>query len=216
MAAVLAGDPANAAPPTLVSVGHVRGHPSATWTLPPGVRPETIEVATQALVATDGSFFSEYVKEFDVVSDQPRRTTWLSAEKLDPGRYYVHVSGFDEACAFAGSARSASGRTPRPRDPAPAAETTTAAETASRESGRLGRGMGVWRIGMRYTSRPGLRRVIRRPRHFGTGCIAGAVLASRIDYYAGVRVSWTFGGSTKAAEEHPRRGSVDPPRRPQR
>jgi hypothetical protein len=52
--------------------------------------------------------------------------------------------------------------------------------------------MGVWRLGMQYRSRPGLRRVIRRPRHFGPGCIAGAVLASRIEYYAGVRVSWNF------------------------
>ena len=45
---------------------------------------------------------------------------------------------------------------------------------------------------MQHTNRPGLRRVIRRPRQFGGGCISGAQLASRIDYYTGVRVSWNF------------------------
>jgi hypothetical protein len=194
MAAVLVGaEPAEAAPPTLVSVGHVRGHPSASWTLPPGVEPQTVEVATQSLVASDGSFFQEYVKIFDVVSDQPSRTTWLSAEKLNPGRYYVHVSGFDEACALAGQCPFREWSNILVLEiPRPAPKPRTPPKPGEAEVVRLGRGMGVWRLGMQYRSRPGLRRVIRRPRHFGTGCIAGAVLASRIDYYAGVRVSWNF------------------------
>jgi hypothetical protein len=122
-AVLVAAEPAEAAPPTLVSVGHARGYPSLSWTLPPGVEPQTVEAATQSLVARDG-FLLPKPREVKVV--------------------------------------------------------------------RLGRGMGVWRLGMQYRTRPGLRRVIRRPRHFGPGCIAGAVLASRIDYYAGVRVSWRF------------------------
>jgi hypothetical protein len=99
---LLVGEPAEAAPPALVSVGHLRGHPSATWTLPPGVQPQTVEVATEPFVASDGSFFTEYVKDLDLVSDQPSKTTWLSAQKLDPGRYYIHVSGLDEPCFYAG------------------------------------------------------------------------------------------------------------------
>jgi hypothetical protein len=91
-----------AAPPVLVSVGSVRGHPSATWTLPPGVEPQVVEVATQNLAGTDGFFFRENVKMIDVVSDQSSATTWLSAEKLDPGRYYLHVAGRDGPCYDAG------------------------------------------------------------------------------------------------------------------
>jgi hypothetical protein len=70
--------------------------------LPPGVQPQIVEVATQQLVARDGSFFTDNVKIFDAVSDQPSKTKWLSAEQLDPGRYYIHVSGLDEPSFYAG------------------------------------------------------------------------------------------------------------------
>jgi hypothetical protein len=95
--AALVPSKAVAAPPVLVSVGQVKRHPSANWTLPPNVKAQVIEVATQPDVASDGSFFFENVKVYDTLTDL--QTTWLSAFQLDPGTYYVHVSGYDESCA---------------------------------------------------------------------------------------------------------------------
>jgi hypothetical protein len=75
-AAAIPSDAA-AAPPVLVSVTDVKRHPSATWALPPNVKPRVVEVATRPDVASDGSFFFENVKAMDVLEDF--QTTWLSA-----------------------------------------------------------------------------------------------------------------------------------------
>ena len=96
--AALAGN-AYAAPPSLVSVGHQSRHPTATWTLPPGVQARVIEIATSTQAATDGSFFNENVKAFDTL--EPTQTSWVSGYQLDPGTYYVHVAGLDEPCFYA-------------------------------------------------------------------------------------------------------------------
>ena len=97
---LLFASPAAAAPPVLVSVSDVNRHPAATWTLPPGVTSRVAEVATSPATSTDGYFFSENVKAFDVL--QPTQTNWVYNSQLDPGTYYVHIGGLDEPCYYAG------------------------------------------------------------------------------------------------------------------
>src|SRR5215207_4247006 len=92
--------PTVAAPPVLISVSHIDRHPAATWTLPAGVKSKVAEVATNPATSTDGSFFFENVKAFDVLEDS--QTYWVYNFQLDPGTYYVHISGLDEPCFFAG------------------------------------------------------------------------------------------------------------------
>jgi hypothetical protein len=99
-AASLLASSAAAAPPALVSVSHVNRHPAASWTLPPGVTSQVAEVATSPATSTDGYFFSENVKAFDVL--EPTQTSWVYNFQLDPGTYYVHIGGLDEPCYFAG------------------------------------------------------------------------------------------------------------------
>jgi hypothetical protein len=99
-AALLSASPALAAPPVLVSVSDVNRHPAASWTLPPGVKAQVAEVATSPATSTDGYFFSENVKAFDVL--EPTQTSWVYNFQLDPGTYYVHIAGLDEPCYYAG------------------------------------------------------------------------------------------------------------------
>jgi hypothetical protein len=94
------GSPAAAAPPVLTSVRHIDGRPAATWTLPPGVTSQVVEVATSPATSTDGDFFSENVEAFDLLEDA--QTSWVDDFQLDPGVYYLHVGGFEEPCYFAG------------------------------------------------------------------------------------------------------------------
>lgn len=89
-----------AAPPILVSTWHVNRHPAASWTLPPGVTSQVAEVATSPATSTDGYFFSENVKAFDIL--EPTQTSWVYNYQLDPGIYYVHIAGLDEPCFYAG------------------------------------------------------------------------------------------------------------------
>lgn len=90
------GRPAVATPPVLLGVSHQGGHLTAAWSLPPGVRSGVIEAATSPNVASDGSFFSENVELFDVLNDF--QTSYLSGSGLQPGVYFVHVSGYDTSC----------------------------------------------------------------------------------------------------------------------
>jgi hypothetical protein len=92
--------PAIAAPPVLTSVSHVDRHPAATWTLPPGVKSQIAEVATSPATSTDGYFFRENVKAFDLLEEA--QTNWVYNLQPDPGVYYLHVAGLDEPCFFAG------------------------------------------------------------------------------------------------------------------
>lgn len=89
---------ASAAPPQLLSAGHVLGHPSATWLLPPGVETAVIEVATDPATGTDGYFFTENTVAFDI--PEPSTTYWLSSSPLPPGAYFVHVAGYEPSCAY--------------------------------------------------------------------------------------------------------------------
>jgi hypothetical protein len=88
--------PAVAAPPVLTSVSHVNRHPTATWTLPPGVLSRVAEAATSPATSSDGYFFSENLKAFDTLEDA--QTNWVYNSQLDPGVYYVHIGGFDSSC----------------------------------------------------------------------------------------------------------------------
>jgi hypothetical protein len=83
-------------PPTLISAGHVKRHPTARWTLPANVEAWTVEVATRPVIGSDGRFFSENL----VTSDSVRTTDteWLDSDRLKPGTYYVHVRGYDNTC----------------------------------------------------------------------------------------------------------------------
>jgi hypothetical protein len=83
-----------AAAPVLTRVGSTERHPSATWTLPPGVTSDVIEIATKSDTGSDGSFFTENVVVFDPL--QPTQTSWLGSDQLRAGTYHVHVKGFDE------------------------------------------------------------------------------------------------------------------------
>jgi hypothetical protein len=107
-AASVLASPAVAAPPVLTSVRHVDRHPAATWTLPPGVKSQIAEVATNPATSTDGYFFSENVKAFDLLEDA--QTNWVYSLQLDPGVYYLHVAGLDEPCSSPGSAPFESSR----------------------------------------------------------------------------------------------------------
>jgi len=87
---------ATAAAPVLLSVGHVDRHPMATWSLPAGVESRVIEVATSLAVDSDGAFLPENVATWDNLESE--QTSWTSPDQVDPGTYYVHVSGFHLAC----------------------------------------------------------------------------------------------------------------------
>jgi hypothetical protein len=89
---------ASAAPPTLVSVGHVKQHPTARWTLPPGVESQLIEIATGPTLSTDGAFVGDNLVLFQQV--EATQTSWSSnAHRLKTGiTYYVHVNAIDWPC----------------------------------------------------------------------------------------------------------------------
>jgi hypothetical protein len=90
-----------AAPPVLLSAGFVAGgHPTATWSLPSGVKSEVFEVARSPNTSSDGYFFFENVVAFDIPTETA--TTWTYNFPLDPGTYYLHIGGLDEPCFFAG------------------------------------------------------------------------------------------------------------------
>jgi hypothetical protein len=89
---------ASAAPPTLVSVGHLKQYPTATWTLPPGVESQLIEIATDPTLSTDGAFLGDNLVLFEQV--EATRTSWRSTNRrLQTGiTYYVHVNAIDWPC----------------------------------------------------------------------------------------------------------------------
>ena len=72
-----------AAPRTILTVGQVSQHPTATWSLPVGVEAKVVEVATDPATGSDGYFFFENVKAFDV--PQPTDTAWTYTYRTRPG-----------------------------------------------------------------------------------------------------------------------------------
>jgi hypothetical protein len=96
VATVVFVSPAVAAPPALLSAGHVKRHPNATWALAPGSESAVVEVATSPEAGSDGYFFTENVEAFDVL--QADQTTWLYSSPLKPGTHYVHVASYTPSC----------------------------------------------------------------------------------------------------------------------
>ena len=89
-----------AAPPILVSSGQTNRHPTATWTLPSGVESQFVEVASSPETDANGWFASNNVVIFETVG--PAQTTWTASRALAPGRYYLHIAGFDPECFYGG------------------------------------------------------------------------------------------------------------------
>lgn len=75
------------------------------------------------------------------------------------------------------------------------------ADLSANQVVRLGRGMATWRIGMPLRTEPGLVRSERHRENDGPGCTAPPASASRIDYYRGIRLSWSFYGRKTALAE---------------
>lgn len=85
---------AQATAPTLLTAGRSARHITATWSLPPGVQAEEIEVGRSPATDADGSFAS--FEDADVLGGT--QTSWRSEDAFEPGTYYVHVSGSDPSC----------------------------------------------------------------------------------------------------------------------
>jgi hypothetical protein len=96
---VVAVPEALAAPPTLLSVGNIDRHATATWSLPSGVEAQVVEAATSPATSSDGAFFSENRVVFDLLEDA--QTSWTDNSQLAPGTYYLHISGLDSPCFYA-------------------------------------------------------------------------------------------------------------------
>ena len=88
-----------AKPPTLLTVGSVDRHPTATWSLPFGVEATVAEVAKSPATSSDGYFFAENRVAFDIL--EATQTSWTDNSQLAPGTYYVHIGGLDRPCFFA-------------------------------------------------------------------------------------------------------------------
>ena len=85
--------PAQAAPPTLLTVGQSVGRIKATYQVPPGGQAESVEVSTRPDVGPDGSFV-DAVHQETLIDD----SSWTSEIRFAPGLYYVHVSANDFEC----------------------------------------------------------------------------------------------------------------------
>jgi hypothetical protein len=83
---------ADAAPPTLLSVGQQNRHPTATFSAP-GAEFATIYLASSPERGSDGRFLEENVKEVDfLTADEIQRGVWLDSSQVDPGTYYVMLN----------------------------------------------------------------------------------------------------------------------------
>jgi hypothetical protein len=95
---MLVAGPAQAAPPTLLTVGQQNRHAAATFTAP-GADFGTIYIATGPYRATDGSFLNENVETSDfLTADELQYGAWLDESQIDPGHYFVMLSTSDFDC----------------------------------------------------------------------------------------------------------------------
>src|SRR3954470_6385741 len=74
---------------SITSVSQTSRHPVVDWTLPAGVEADAIEIASKPDVGTDGQFFTENVKVFDLLDTT--QTHYVGTDQLDYGTYYVHI-----------------------------------------------------------------------------------------------------------------------------
>jgi hypothetical protein len=99
LAALIVAGSAQAATPSLVSVGQQDRHPQATFGPLPGVDGLTVYMATKPDRASDGSFLQENIEDFDsLTADEIASSSWLYERQLDPGLYYVMARAFDFDC----------------------------------------------------------------------------------------------------------------------
>ena len=78
-------------------MGQTHRHLTATWTLPPGVDPQVIEIATAPNTGTDGSFFEENREEVDLLGKG--QTSYFGSDELGLGTYWVHIQTLDNNCS---------------------------------------------------------------------------------------------------------------------
>ena len=99
LAALIVAGSAQAATPTLVSVGQQARHPQATFGPLSGVDSLTVYIATKPDLASDGSFLQENIKDVDFLTDDEIASrSWLYESQLDPGLYYVMARASDFDC----------------------------------------------------------------------------------------------------------------------
>jgi hypothetical protein len=72
-------------------------HLTATWTLPPGVEPQVIEIATSPNTGPDGSFLEENRETVDLLENG--QTSYFDTEELGLGTYWVHIQTLDNNCS---------------------------------------------------------------------------------------------------------------------
>ncbi len=90
---------AQAAPPTLLSVGHQNRHVTATFSAP-GADFVNISVSRKPDVATDGTFLNENVATSGyLTATEIASGAWLGASQIDPGFYYVQLQATDYDCS---------------------------------------------------------------------------------------------------------------------
>jgi hypothetical protein len=98
--ALITASAALAVPPALSNLTHAKRHPSAGLVAP---RADSVSVyiATRPDRATDGSFLSENVEEFDLLTDQEIQSgSWLLESALDPGTWFVMASASAESSCY--------------------------------------------------------------------------------------------------------------------
>jgi hypothetical protein len=84
---------AQATPPTLTAVSQSAQKLSATWTLPPAMVADFIEVASSPAVESDGYFPNKSTVMYDPnIGDF--QTSYVSLLQFPAGTYYVHVAAF--------------------------------------------------------------------------------------------------------------------------
>jgi hypothetical protein len=89
----VAGPPRSAT----ITVGQTQRHLTATWTLPSGVDPQMIEIATAPNTGMDGHFFEENREKVDLLENG--QTSYVDTEELGLGTYWVHIQTLDHNCS---------------------------------------------------------------------------------------------------------------------
>jgi hypothetical protein len=82
----------------MIAVRQSHRHLIATWTLPPGLDPRVIEIATAPNTGTDGHFLEENRQEVDVLENG--QTSYFGSEELGLGTYWVHIQTLDSNCSY--------------------------------------------------------------------------------------------------------------------
>lgn len=84
--------------PSLLTVGHDRMHPTATFAAP-GATDVTVYISTSPDRATDGSFLTENSAGIDFFTDGEIATgQWMDADTIKPGTYWVMLHATQAGC----------------------------------------------------------------------------------------------------------------------